>query len=248
MPKNSQMAAAIRRKVEDRLTPIPTDGYIEPFENIKAGDRILVICRTSRRTEFERSNALDQDEFLKQQIREAGAIHAYSYRFWGSVRGCKDYDADSWAEQAAYFARKHGATILLAESPSRFLRNPLYDPNDEQARLLGPTRYGLEALRSALGADLRLMTYLDPNASADEERSQQTKRGMRQKSKLGGRPSKANNHLTQRKPCKAIRVNLLPIARNLRDKGHSYTQIATILNKGDESPISRSTIIGWLKQ
>jgi hypothetical protein len=91
--------------------------YILLFILLRPGDRVMILARKSG---CERGNNLDEQVAnLRRIIEAAGAIvvgvYRYTSRGYEHQVGC-----------AAYRAKQLGATILLAESTDRIVRNLHY--------------------------------------------------------------------------------------------------------------------------
>ena len=123
-----------------------------------------------------------------------------------------------WLAPAVEKARRYNAK-LFAESTDRLIRHPAYHSKrnpDAQAR--EPDLQDLQFCTKGV----TLVTDLHPDASPQEVRSYQRKRGQRLKGKRGGRPRK--------RKWKERRQALQPLAQELRDAGLSCQQIADHLN------------------
>jgi DNA invertase Pin-like site-specific DNA recombinase len=138
----------------------------------------------------------------------------------------------SGLEEAIERARAFDAAVAAFDR-SRFLRSEYYDGTN---RSDPPTVIDYRRLRRLAG-DVTLATILHPDAAPGENRSAQTRRGQRTKSKLGGRPIKGRDR---------FRRKWLPLARNLRDDGLSYALIAGAIKERLGRSVTHTTIWRWL--
>jgi hypothetical protein len=147
---------------------------------IRPGDRVILCCRVSHHTQNQKGNLDNQEENLRGELERLGAVVVEVVRHEGP-----GWDG-RWLVRAAAKAMKHGAK-LVAESTNRFVRSLEYHSKknpDAQA-----SEEDLYALR-CWTTGVTLVTLLDPDATAAEERSYQTIRGQRAKDRKGGRPAK----------------------------------------------------------
>lgn len=135
--------------------------------------------------------------------------------------------------EAANFAGKMGA-VLAAECVSRFIRSMDYKGRLDDPP---PTDQEYYAAIRAMRRAKQLVTLLDPDSSYAEERSYQTRRGLRERGVKGGRP-----YAVKPGYMKARRRKLLPKVQALRAEGWSYRRIGRFLN------LSFSTIRDWLER
>lgn len=199
--------------------------YIQPIEAIQAGTNFVLWCRVSSPAQKLNGNNDDQEAELRNAIKACG----------GTVVDVKTCNRAAWKAEkelyaAANEARQHNA-VLLAESTSRFTRPCRYNPKFRPYLVAGASQ--LRDLRWVCG-DVTLVTLCDPDATWQEERAYQSKRGQLQKGKMGGRPHKPGYK-------KRRRENLLPIARKLHDEGKSNRKIARVLEIGE------TTIRRWVR-
>ncbi len=162
--------------------------YIRRFK-LRPSDRVMILARKSNR---ECGNKLDnQVENLRRIIVAAGAIVVGVYR----------YTSHGYEHQvgcAAYRAKQKAATILLAETTDRIVRNSRYH-SVKQPNLQATKEQLAEVARDADHYGIKLMTHLDPDATPGEVRSYQSKRGQRLKFRKGGRPAhQPKKHIRRR--------------------------------------------------
>jgi hypothetical protein len=143
-----------------------------------------------------------------------------------------------WLAWAAELAKQKGAKLLF-ESTDRAIRHANYhsiENSDAQARdcELQDLQFWTKGVA--------LVTDLHPDASPAEVRSYQSKRGQRFKGNRGGRPRK--------RKWKVRRLAWIDLARNMRDDGLSYQQIAESLNGGRDgfSDVTAMTVWNWMKR
>ena len=144
---------------------------------LRPGDRVMILARKSG---CERGNNLDdQVENLRRIIEATGAV----------VVGVYEYTSRGYEHRVSYAAcraKQLGATILLAETTDRIVRN-LHYHSVKRPDLQATDEQLAEVARDAGWCGIKLMTHLDPDAPPEEVRSYQTKRGQRLKGHKGGR-------------------------------------------------------------
>ena len=178
--------------------------YIE-HANINPGDRVVLVCRVSTCNQGKRKNHSDQEAALREWVKERGGIVVDVVKI--VISGFNPY----WLARAVAIAERRSAK-LLAESTDRFIRHPAYHsvecPNAQ------PSNCELRDLRDwAEGTEL--VTMLHPNATLEEVRSYQSKRGQRMKRKKGGRRERLKNRR------KRLEAKVL----ELRQSGASFREI-----------------------
>ena len=207
--------------------PGKASNYIAPVSVIQPGDKMVIYCRVSEHTQNHNGNLNDQELNLRNELAKLGAIIVGVVRREKSGWDCK------WLAEAVEKARAHGAK-LVAETTSRFIRNPDY--HSKNAPDAQATKEDLQGL--AVWTDgVTLVTLLHPDASAGEERSYQTRRGQDAKGKKGGRPRK---QLPGRK--KERRRELIQQVLTLDRKGWSRRAIASRIS------VPKSTIQDWIRR
>ena len=179
MKKNARrQKVSAQRRIESRNQRGTASDYIAPFSALVPGDRVIIICRVSTRTQGKNGNLVDQKRFLRRELENLGCkiIGVVAY----SESGFDPY----WLGQAVRQAKASNAK-LVAETTDRFIRHPLYHSKrnpDAQAR-----ETDLGNLEDATDG-VPLVTFLHPDASPTDVRSHQRKRGQQQKNRKGGRP------------------------------------------------------------
>ena len=165
------------------LTPGRASEYIEhATEEIKPGNRVVLCCRVSGHVQEKNKNLADQEKHLRERAKRLGAEVAEVVSYQGP--GADPYPY--WLVRARLLAERHGAK-LLAETTDRLVRHPLYhsaNHPDLQAR-----EADLREMQR-LTKGIIIATDLNPDASPEEVRSYQRKRGQEMKGNCGGRPRK----------------------------------------------------------
>ncbi len=209
-----------------RIQPGKASRIIQPF-SVTPGDLIVLALRKSGR---ERGFNLDDAESnLRRAVESKGGVVVEVVRHVGS--GFYPF----WVARAAAISKQHGAT-LLAESTDRFIRHPGYHSNDfadAQAREVEL----LELERDADG--VRLMTHLHPDATPREVRSYQSKRGQREKGRMGGRPINRTPGYKKKRQQEKIGLVLW-----LHRRGWSIRRIAAERMVG----VPKSTVSEWIQK
>jgi hypothetical protein len=172
----AQERFSVAKWVDAQFTTGKASRVVRPFE-VHPGDRLVLCVRVSNRE--RRRNLVDAEASLRRAVESAGGIVVGVMPHVGS--GTDPF----WVGAAALMAKRRRATVLLAESTDRFVRNKYYhsvDFPDVQA-----TEAELKELARCAGG-MPLMTLLHPDASPSEVRSYQSKRGQWAKRRKGGRP------------------------------------------------------------
>lgn len=204
----------------------PSKHGLIPVSAVVPGTRIIICARVSawEQERDPKGNHLDDQMIsLYRVAKHHGAVVVGVYR---DVRPGAD---TLWLAPAVDMAR-HQKAVLLAESTSRFLRSSDYEPKNEywdsQPRLDEFLKL-LEAIR-----DTRLVTAIDPDATAQEERHYQSNRGVQMKAE---RP-------IRRGAKKWWRTSVQPLVRELRSAGgHGTSAIARMTGVPD------SLVSDWLR-
>ena len=155
-----------------------SDYIMHATEEIRPGNRVVLWCRVSGHVQEKNHNLDDSELWLRKRAGEKGAIVVGVDRHTGP-----GWDAKSLCKVTT-MARCLGAKIILAESTDRLIRNPLYSKDRQNLQ--------------ARDADLREMqtctkgiiiaTDLHPDATPEQVRSYQRRRGQQMKNNCGGRP------------------------------------------------------------
>ncbi len=216
----------------DRLRNAKASDYIEGFEKLQPGDRVVLCCRVSAchpgSKQVRNKNLDDQEANLRRAVESKGAIGVGVVKHKGS--GIDSY----WLGYAVHLAKTLDA-ILLAESTDRFTRTSIYHSNDKPDAQAGLHEF--ENLEYSTRG-VRLMTHLVPDASPSEVRSYQRKRGRKEKGQYGGRPEKRLRGPYGPRP----NGSELTKVRSFHKHCYSTRQIARLCHR------PQSTIRGWLKR
>ena len=195
--------------------------YINNIYTIQPGTPVVLWCRVSSGAQSATGNNADQEAVLRAAVESRGGTVVGVVAHAGRIA-----DADDVLCRATNLAAQNGA-VLLAESTSRFIRHPHYHQNLRPH--LMPTAVGLRDLRWLCG-DVVLVTLLDPDATWQEERAYQSKRGQRRKGKPGGRPTKPKPGYK-----KLRRLQALPKVRWMKWVGMSNRAIAKSLATNEKN-------------
>jgi hypothetical protein len=209
-----------------RYVPGKFSKVAQSFDQLTPQDRVFLILRVSHRE--RKKNLKDQDANLRAVVNSVGA------KIVGKVAKSMSGFDPLWLFHATEKAKKLGATVLLAETPDRFIRLPSFHCYDGRRKEFQATDEQLAELVEATQG-MRLMTHIHPDATPKECRSYQRKRGRRFKSKKGGQPSPG--YKKRRKEEKKSLVLFL------HRQGWSIRRIAA---KGMVS-VPKSTVARWIK-
>ena len=203
--------------------------YISDIRSLKPGQRVVTYCRVSSCAQENSNNHSDQEENLKPELEQLGFTVIESFQEVGS----------GWREgrEALMDAARHALdndAIVVAESVTRFIRNRHYNsktnwkvtPNKAEYRRLQLDTQGV-----------KLVTLLDPDASAEEIRSNETKRGKKLKGNPGGRPKKCFPGYKKRE-----REQSLPKVLALYKKEMTIAAIARSMK------LNYNTVYSWIKK
>jgi hypothetical protein len=233
-----------------RFLPGKASKYIRHAEDaIRPGDLVVICCRVSWHTQNRNGNLRDQEANLREKLRLLVATVIAVFYYVGSgfhldwlvtaprTRPCTTslgvFSPTGARESAVDFAKKHGAKIN-AESTDRIVRHPDYDSKsypDAQAR-----ESELVELRW-LKNGVPFTTDLHPDASPEEVRSYQRKRGQWAKRRKGGRPRKAKPGYKKER-----RLRIQPEVYRLSLDGVPIREIARIVN------LPESTVRAWVRR
>jgi hypothetical protein len=157
--------------------------YIRRF-NLKPGDRVYLILRVSNRE--RKGNLAKQEARLRQIVAEAGAVVVGVGRI--VISGFYPF----WLWRKAQKAKVCGATVMLAATTDRFIRNLYFRSSKPYFVKFQATEEQLSEVYSCRNG-MELMTDLDPDASPQEVRRYRSFTGQLYGSK-GGRPSDARDN------------------------------------------------------
>ena len=200
--------------------------YISDNRSLKRGQRVVIYCRVSGNVQERSQNLSNQGENLKNELKQRGFV----------VLEIISEVASGWKEDrdglllAAEYALANNA-VLVAESVTRFIRSK--DFNNQINWKVPPTVAEYRRLqRDTQG--VKLATLVAPDATPEEIRSYETKRGKTGKGKPGGRPKKqAGRGDPERKEM------MLPKVKWMLWLGSSLKEVAEILG------VSPTTVMNW---
>ena len=197
----------------------------------KWGRKVILWCRES--DEKNKGHLTDQflelwDACVRLGAEVVGVIFDV---FYGYVT---DPGWKARILKAEEMARRQNA-ILLATEPNRFVRNELVRTNDEELWDLQANEAELDVLGS-LTSGVVLMTLCPPDVSPSDERSLQTKRGLRAGAMQSAKPSEMRTHW------KPIAIAMWKAKVGLEKEIFSVRKIAKYLGQ------KKSTIHDWISQ
>lgn len=190
--------------------------HIQWIESIIPGTKVVLWCRVSGRLQKARGNNADQERALRAEAKKRGLEIVGVRSYVGNTA-----NAEAELYHAANLAANAGA-ILLAESSSRFARNPNFTP--PRPHLVAGFMEWAD-LRWVCGG-ITLVTLLHPDATWQDERAYQSKRGQEQKDNAGGRPPKAQPGYKKRRRA-VMKDKVLRCVR----RGLSVRATARLLNE-----------------
>jgi hypothetical protein len=205
---------------------------IHHASELKPGQKAVLWCRVSGCEQNRQGNLDDNEAKLTELSKDLRTEVVGVIRYVGSGTD------PICLVNAVDLAKKLGA-VLLAESTDRFIRHPAYHSKENpNAQAREPDLEELQYWTQGV----ELYTDLHPDASPQEVRSYQRKRGQKYKGNKGGRPRK--------RKWKKRRFARYEVARKLREEGKSIRQITNMLNELDDGFGKQSfkTTANWLKR
>jgi hypothetical protein len=209
--RHSALPAILRRFQSGNL-----EAFIKTWQP-SPGQRVVLCCRVSGRTQDKRGNLADQESQLRHVANRHGVFVVGVVEYVGS-----GYDP-CWLARAADIAKQRDAT-LVAECTNRFVRHAAYQGEgwlDDVAR-----EVELEELRFCTDG-VPLATLVPPG---EVSRGALIKRGQRYKDRRGGRPP-----AHPRGWWKYRRAELLPDVLQMRRAGATYGAIGKALKLPKET-------------
>jgi hypothetical protein len=207
-----------RASVFNRLRPGKASDFIDTWDTLKPGDKVILALRESHPEQWPQ---IDDQEFLVLRP----ALKAIGVKVIGVIDRLGHGVVPIWLNRSAARAEKLGAKIV-AESTDRLIRPSDYSKYNQEAQARTDD---LEELRFyTLGVPL--VTFVHPDASPSEVRAHQSSRS----GKKGGRRPKPPAGYKKRR-----RKQMRPIARRMTRRGYSLNDIAA------ETGLPRSTIQRW---
>lgn len=208
--------------------PAKASDYIKHFETLGAKN-VVLYCRVSSSDQHHTGNLANQQANLCRELERQGVtLH--------EVYCCIEsgWNNDHWMDRptlaaAATKAKELGA-VLVFESTSRLIRSIWYNPS--RNKNAQPSKAEYKKLKR-ITKNVTLATIAHPDITPAEERGIQTRRGMVEKNKKGGRPRKRRK---TNWPQETINQ-----AIELKENGRSYGEIAKTLNA------PRSTVQSWIR-
>lgn len=208
----------------EQMRLYPCHLFIGSLQHLKQGARVVLVVRVSTPQQELNKNDEDQLQNLLTVASSRGLIVVDVFKHTGSGKD------PSWLVKPASLAKDLNASLLF-ESTSRILRSEHFDP--KTCPTARPTMLDLEGLEQWTGG-VKLYTYLDPDASASEERHLQTRRGQLLKQQEGGRPP----HRTYKKRDEQVKLAaVMAICQ-----GESYRTVA------EKFTVPASSLQGWVKK
>lgn len=229
---------SVRKVIEARYGPDspianPLEFGITGLDEVSTETPLVLYCRVSTRMQELRKNLDNQAKYNTKALCDLGYI----------VIGKEREAASGWEltpDERPALARavklaKDKAAIIVVENYDRLIRSYGYSPTNNNLAL--PTEYELVQIRKLLGF-VQVACIVPPTTKRfgkDGQRSAETKRGQKQKGRMGGRPRKKSpgykKHLREAKAPEALR---------LRNAGHSIRKIAKMIN------VPRTTVSRWI--
>ncbi len=188
---------------------------------------MIIYCRVSGRVQERSQNLSDQVKNLKNESKQRGFV----------VLEIISEVASGWKEdrdgllRTVEIAHENDA-VVVAESVTRFIRSRDYNSKTNRNAL--PT--GADYNRLQLETDgVELATLINPDATPEEIRSYETKRGKKSKGNPGGRPKKRDPGYKKRE-----RQMYLPIVLERYKQNKNIAAIARSVN------LKYDTVYSWI--
>ena len=162
-------------------TGIASD-YIIDIRRLKRGQPVVIYCRVSGNVQESSQNLSNQGENLKNESKQREFV---VLKIVSEVASGWKEDRDALKLAAEYALAKDA--VLVAESVTRFIRSRDY--NSVTNWNAKPTVADYNRLQLETDG-VELATLINPDATPEEIRSYETKRGKKSKGNPGGRPKK----------------------------------------------------------
>ncbi len=197
--------------------------------------RVVLYVRVSSDKQGRRGNGVHQMEALRNKVKYWGRVHKVRIEIVGEF---SEEDVSAWKlwpggrpelVKAGQLARRKDA-VIVAMHTSRFVRNR------HHARGVLPTVEDFEKLQELVGG-VQLATVIRPDTQ--EDRSADTKRGLKASKKRRGRPPKKRPGDKKR-----LRLTYKPQIVQRRKEGWKVDQL---FDEYGKFGIKRSTIGDWIK-
>jgi hypothetical protein len=213
--------------IQPAMRPGRASSVLKHGDELPRGAKVVLVARVSTRQQEAGHNLEDAVENLVVVARQRGFVVKGVHARCGS-----GYYPD--LSEAVRMAREHDA-VLVAESADRIMRNSLYhsSENPDQTLTVEDLRYLKLELRG-----VPAYTLCHPDTPPREVRGHQTRRGMRAKGNLGGRPCKGR---------RTFRMRWRPEARRLSNVGLPLRQIAAEITRLSGRRISHTAVSKWLR-
>ncbi len=203
--------------------------FISDIRSLKSGKPVVIYCRVSSSDQDYKQNLSDQMVSMQDRIKQKG---------YEIIRTIKDV-CSGWQEErdglllAAKIAQKNKA-VVVAESPTRLIRSR--DFNSKTNWKVQPTVAEYRRLqRDTRG--VKLATLVNPDATPEEIRSHETRRGKNAKGNPGGRPRKRCPGYKLR-----IRQEYLPKVLDLYERRKNKALIARMTG------LNYNTVYSWIRK
>ena len=208
-------------------TGIASD-YISDIRSPKRGQRVVIYCRVSGNVQERSQNLSDQGENLKNESKQRG--FAVLEIVSEVASGWKE-DRDALKLAAEYALAKDA--VLVAESVTRFIRSRDYN-SVTNWNVRSPPLQIIDRLQLETDG-VELATLINPDATPEEIRSYETKRGKKSKGNPGGRPKKCSPGYKKRE-----RQKFLPIVLERYKQNKNIAVISRSVN------LKYDTVYSWI--
>jgi hypothetical protein len=225
----------IKRRAKWPIHPRP---IIRHYKRLPRGTLVVILTRVSHDSQL--GNLEPQVQALLRLAKKHGWIVIKIIRRVrvGKIRDEFEFLSTTDLQEAVKLAKRHGAAILM-ESKSRLIRHREYDP--ENYPNLMPTEVDYFHLGRLLdGAPVYLAAA--PSSSPAQIRSHETRRGMYERNRLGGRPRMHPPGWQRERKAKCMPLII-----------KYYRRMETVcLQRKIENQLAytldRQTILNWLKK
>ncbi len=219
-----------------RYTPGIASEFIHHLPDLLAnGARpVVVYCRVSTLSQKLKGNLDDQVTEAIQMLGALGISRGPNLLVVAHV-GASSINANRFDLERAIESARRRNGIVVAVHRDRFIRSSIFDGRRETEL----PRIAEYMRLKHMADNVPLATLYDPDQPA---RSNQIKRGQKAKGNRGGRPRK--------RAWKKRRLRRINLAREWRNDGKSYQQIADLLNARDDGFTNQTpmTVYNWLKK
>lgn len=207
----------------------PQINFIQHIDQLTTKTNVVLHCRSSREQQKYKGNLDDQVKSCTDEI-----VRRKLPIYFTQAVVCSGWKPEEYIPSIVQKAKECNG-VIVAETIDRLMRPMDYHSVTNPEAFLNDWMLGkLEKLLDGVPT----FTLQNPNATPGENRSQQTKRGQKEKGNKGGRPMRRDN----------FRKVWIPWILDLHESGLSIREIQKQLEFMSQELIPIPTIHRWLKK